>query len=161
MKANQKLSNGPASTRKRIRPGPRVVYTQAPLLLATVVGREDGGWRVRIGATEQVVALDPHVDPVLVQEAAQSGTRVVLDAAGEAVAIVGLLLTSRALTLDRAGTVDAKVRSFRVSAEDEITLKVPRAYLRMRGEDLEAYGQQILARARGVLRLLGVAIKLN
>jgi hypothetical protein len=161
MKTAQKLSNGPPSTRKRVRNTPRVVYTQAPLQLAVVLGREGEGWRVRIGATERVVALDPNVDPSLLESAAQSGTRVVLDAAGDAFVIVGMLVTSRALTVDKAGDVDAKVRSFRISADDEVTIKIPRAFIRMRGEQLETYGQQILTRARGVLRLLGVAIKLN
>ena len=161
MKSAPKLSNGPISTRKRARPSPRVVYTQAPLQLATVLGREGNAWRVRVGTMERVVSLDAQVDPALVEDAAKSGTRVVLDAASEVVVIVGLLVTSRALTMDRAGDVDAKVRSFRLAAEDEITIKIPRAFIRMRGEQLETYGQQILTRARGVLRFLGVAIKLN
>jgi hypothetical protein len=137
------------------------VYTQAPLQLATVVGREGNDWRVRIGSRDRVVSLDPQVDPALIEAAAQSGARVVLDASDETVAIVGLLVTSRPLTLDRAGNLDAKVRSFRVTADDEITIKIPRAFIRLRGEQLETYGQQIVTRARGVLRLLGVAIKLN
>jgi hypothetical protein len=161
MKTVAKLANGPASTRKRTRAGPRVVYTQAPLQLATILGPEADGWRVRIGAGERVVSSDAALDPALLSEAARSGARVVIDASSEAAVIVGLLVTTRSLTIDRDGAVDAKVRSLRVAADDAITLQTPRAFIRMRGEQLETYGQQILTRARGVLRLLGVVIKLN
>jgi hypothetical protein len=126
-----------------------------------VVGREGDGWRVRIGDREHLVAADPSVDPALLEEAARNGGRVVIDAMTEAPVVVGLLMTARTLTVDRAGVLDAKVRSMRIAADDEITFKTPRAYIRMRGEQLETYGQQIVTRARGVLRLLGVAIKLN
>jgi phosphohistidine swiveling domain-containing protein len=161
MKTASKLPNGPASTRKRARSGPRVVYTQAPMQLAGIVGRAEDRWRVRIGTLEHVVPADPSVDPVLLEEAMRTGARAVLDASGDVPVIVGLLVTTRSLTVDREGVVDAKVRSLRVAAEEEITLKIPRAFFRMQGEQLETYGQQILTRARGVLRLLGVAIKLN
>jgi hypothetical protein len=161
MKTALKLSNGPVSTRRRPRASPRVVYTQPPLQLAVLVGRDGEAWRVRLGGEERVLHADASIDPKLLEEAAGAGGRVVVDCAGEAPSIAGLLVTSRAVRVDRNGEVDAKVRAFRVSADDEITVKIPRAFIRLRGEEVETYGHRILTRARGVLRLLGVAIKLN
>lgn len=159
MKAEEKAA-GPASARRRSR-GARVVYTQAPLQMATVVGRSGESWLVRLGAQTRSVAADPCIDPLLLEDAARTGARVVVDAAGGEPVIAGLLMTQRALTVDRDGVLDTKVRALRIAADDEITLKTSRSFVRMRGEELETYAHSIVTRARGVLKLLGVCIKLN
>src|SRR5262249_55990787 len=101
---------------------PRVVYTHAPLMLAVVLARETGGWRVRLGQNERVIGADPLVDPTLLDQAAASGARALVDSSAEPI-IVGLLVTGRSIGVDREGNVDASVQRFRVTVAEEALLK--------------------------------------
>jgi hypothetical protein len=49
---------------------------------------------VRVGAGERVLAVDPGVDPTLLDEACATGARVLIDGSGEGT-VVGVVLTAR------------------------------------------------------------------
>src|SRR5262249_52768097 len=150
----------PRRTRRPTRvKGPANSSLGAQINLAKIIAR-DGDWcRVRVGGSERTVAIDPCVDPALLDEAAASdGWAVVI--LGLTPCIVGLLRTSRSLTVDRDGSVDAKLKNFRVSA-GETLFKTAGAFFLLKEEEIELYGQRIVSRARELLRLLGRMIKLN
>ena len=125
--------------------------------LVRVVAREGDGFRVRSGKVEAVVPCDPCVDPALVDEAIASGGRVVLEDG----VIVGALATARSLQIDRQGAVDVEVSRFAVRAQESALLKSQKAFLELKGSNIELYGHQVLARARELARILGRMIKLN
>jgi hypothetical protein len=129
----------------------------AGLGLARVIAREGDGFRVRSWKIEVVVPCDPCVDPALVEEAIASGARVVLEDG----VIVGALATARSLQIDRQGVVDAEVNRFAVRAKDSALLKSQKAFLELKGSNIELYGHQVLTRARELARILGRMIKLN
>jgi hypothetical protein len=81
----------------------RVVYTEPPILLAKVIGEEEGGFRIQVGSRDHVVACDASVDPAIVRAAIASGARVVLERVPE-LSIVGALQTAQTLTGDRVLT---------------------------------------------------------
>jgi len=141
-------------------PAPRVVYLEPAVQLGRVTGREGALWRVAVGARERLLPLDPSVDPALVEQAWRTGARVVVDAAGEP-CVAGVLLVQRALTVTREGDVEARVRRFRVRAEDEAVLATARSFVRVVGDEAEIYGQRVIARAREVAKILGRLIALN
>jgi hypothetical protein len=156
----------PARRRARRSPPERALGPPAPsipdgaVLLATVLAGEAGGWRVRIGTREQVVALDPSVDPALVREALADGARVLVEARPSPV-LVGVVQTSRALRVDRGGKVDATVERFSVQAHQGATLKTAAAFVQVKGSQVELYGERILTRAREVAKILAKMINLN
>ena len=158
----------PARRRARRSPSKRALgppvqvpsIQEGAVLLATVLAEEAGGWRVRIGAREQVVALDPSVDPALVREAMAQGARALVEARPSP-ALVGVVQTSRALRVDRGGKVDATVERFQVQAHQGATLKTASAFLQVKGAEVELYGERILTRAREVAKILARMINLN
>ncbi|AGC48151.1 hypothetical protein MYSTI_06878 [Myxococcus stipitatus DSM 14675] len=131
-----------------------------PMCMGRLVAREATGWRVRIGATEHVLSVDPSVDPALLEEALASGARVIVDAV-EAPVIVGLLTTQRALQVDRQGRVDARVRGFSVVADEKVLLRVPGSFVQVTSTEVELYANRVLTRAREVAKVLATLIKLN
>jgi hypothetical protein len=158
--ARQRARRSPA---QRGHPAPAPAASSLPAgvaLLATLVAEEAGGWRVRIGAQEQVVALDPSVDPALVREAREGGARALVEARPSPV-LVGVVQTSRAVGVDRRGNVDAEVARFQVRAHQGATLKTGAAFLQVKGAEVELYGERILTRAREVAKILARMINLN
>ena len=141
-------------------PSPRVVYARPPVLLATVVGRQGDGWLIRIGDQERTVGCHVSIDPALLEEAAANGATVVIDN-GTDVKIAGVLMTGRALTIDREGAVVAKVKRMEVAAEEEMLLKTPRTFIQLTVRDVELFGVRISTRAREVVKILGSMVKLN
>ena len=139
---------------------PRIVYTQAPVQVGVLAGREGDGWRVRTAAGERVIAADPSVDPALLDEVARDGGRVLIDAQGEAV-IVSALLTRRPLTLDRDGHVAADVQSFTVKAVEHVMLQTGKAFVQLRGGRMELFAVRMVQRARERVRILARQIGLN
>lgn len=140
---------------------PRLVYTQAPVLLGKLLEPAEGGrWRVDLGAVQRDLAVDESVDPVLLDEAHAAGARVLVDAAGEPT-IVGVVATRRALTVDPEGRVEHSVRSLKVTAEEEVLLRVPGAFVRAKAREIEVYGDRVLTRARTLAKVLAAMIKLN
>jgi hypothetical protein len=156
--ANRKDNLAQATESRR---SPRVVYTQPPVVLAKLLGREGRGWRVRLAGAEHIASCDDSVDPALLDEAARCGSRVVIETSEDGPTIVGTLTTSRAVRIDGEGAVDVKLKSFRVTVEDEVLLRTEGAFARVSGGQIELYGQQILTRAREIARILARMIKLN
>jgi hypothetical protein len=142
-----------------LQPTARVVYTQAPVLLGALLRKGSKGWWVKLGGREQELTAGPTLDPALLREA-PSGSPVVVDASAEPV-IAGLLVTSRSLKVNPDNTVDAQVRRFRVTAEDEVVVRTPGAFLQLLTNDVELYGNRVVSRARELIKILGRMIKLN
>ena len=161
MAKNAKKSSDPSPLVEALpEPSPRLVYTQAPVLLGRLVEPTDAGWRVDLGALERELRVDPSVDPKLLVDAARRGSRVLVDATGEPL-IVGVIATQRGLVIDDEDRVDAGVRSFRVDAEEEVLLKTPGAFVRAKARAVELYGDRVLTRARDLAKILAAMIKLN
>jgi hypothetical protein len=163
--ASRPARRGAAPARKRS-PARRAAVPAAvaagPISLATVMSRADDRWRVGAAGGSRVIAADPSVDPALLEACVASGGHVVIDEAGAAgPRIVGALATAPALTIDRAGNVDARVKRFRITASDEALLRTLSSFLRVKGDDVEIFGQDVVTRARELCRLFGRMIKLN
>jgi len=149
--------------------GLRALPSWPALSLGTVIGRTDeGGWRVTVGAHEAVASLDAAVDPALIAACAEKRSRVLLSAepgapgaAGSPLVIVGALMTERALTIDRAGHLRADVERISLTARADVLIRNSHTFLRLKGEDVELYGRQIVSRAREVCRILGRLVKIN
>ncbi len=131
----------------------------ASVRLARLVRRDSSGWRVWLDGVEQTLPCDPSVDPALLDDAIRSGARAVVEGTNPAI-IVGLLTTSRSVSIDRENKVDVSVKHFKIQA-DEVLLKSTASFLQLRQHEVELYGGRILARARELTRLLGRMIKLN
>lgn len=159
MKAERTAATEPEETADVEAPS-RLVYTHAPVLMGRLLERVGDGWRVDLGTLERDLPVDPSVDPALLDDACEHGSRVLVDATVEPT-IVGVISTRRAITMDREGKVDAEVRSFRVSAEDEVLLRSPGAFVRAKARRVEVYGERVLTRARDVAKILAAMIKLN
>src|SRR5206468_9521606 len=70
------------------------------IALAVVVAEEsDGHVRVRIGAVDEVAAVDPSADPALLREAAASGARVVVELSATTPGVLGTVVTARSLNI--------------------------------------------------------------
>jgi hypothetical protein len=139
---------------------PRLVYTQAPVLLARVVDEVEGGFRVELGTITKVMPIDASVDPALIREACASGARVLVDQTASPV-IVGVVATRRSLSIERDGSVAARVERFEVDAKREIVLKTPGAFVRAMPHEVELYGERVVTRARNLVKLLAAMIKIN
>lgn len=151
-----------AKTKPRSEPRPaRLVYTQAPVQLGRVVAKEPEGWRVAIGHEERLLPAEESVDPALLAEAVVSRARVVIDMAGAAPVIVGVVSTRRALTIEPDGRVEAEVKEISVTAHERILLRVPGAFVRVTGQEVELYANKVLTRARELAKVLAAMIKMN
>jgi hypothetical protein len=139
-----------------VRPEPVQTVT-----IGTVLGSEGERWRVRTAAGEQLVPLDCSVDPLLVEEARASGSRVLLEGGPRGLTLVGLVQTSRALRIDPQGVVEAQVERLSIQARQEAVLKTFSAFLKLRGGDVELRGVRTLLRAREMAKVLARIISLN
>ncbi len=138
----------------------RLVYTQAPVLLGRLLERCEAGWLVDLGALRREIPLDPSVDPALLDEAFQTGARVLVSG-GEAPSIVGVVATRRSLAIDREGNVKAAVKSLEVTADEQVLLKIPGAFVRAKAREVEVYGERVITRARNLAKIIAAMIKLN
>ena len=131
------------------------------IALARVVGVEDAGARarVRIGERECWAAIDPSVDPLLLEQARERGARVVVEGGAQPV-VVGLLMTARTLEIDRHGRLEATVKKFTLRAEEAL-IQTPHAFLRLRREVAEVFSEELVLRGRTLARILGKMIKIN
>lgn len=133
----------------------------AGVALGVVEGRAgEGQWRVRVGPSVHAMACDPSVDPRVVDEAAASGTRVVVDLGAEPV-IVGALVTARPVTVGRDGVLSLEVKRFVVTAAEEAMLRTQSAFIQVKGADVESYGNRVVSRARELLKVLGRNVRIN
>lgn len=130
------------------------------LVLAFLTQRRDGGgWMARIAGQDTQVAVDPSVDPALLDDCLARGARVVVEGSAPPT-VVGTLATARAVTVDEHGDVHIKARRFTVAADD-LLLAAAGAFVQVKLDEVEIYGRRVAARAREVARLLGRMIKLN
>ena len=145
---------------------PRARRSPAPrspgLHLAQLVTPKDGGWEVRVGTEQGWAAIDASLDPELLNEAAQTGTRVLIEAEPSGtLRVVGTVCARRSLTIDTHGDVEARVRSLKVTAQEEVLLRTAGGFLQLKLGEAELYASRVAVRARELTRLLGRMIKLN
>lgn len=138
----------------------RAALPSLPITLAALVAKEGTRWRVKVADHEAAASVDPSVDPALLDEALVTGARVLVEVAGEPV-IVGALATRRALTLAPDDTVHVRARAVTVDASEELLLRSPGAFLRMKGGEVETYGQRVAHTARELFKVLGRMVKIN
>jgi hypothetical protein len=151
-----------SSTAKKLTAVPEAVKGTASvgsIGLARVLAREGDLFRVLRGQREELAALDPAVDPALVEDAMASGARVIVED-GPVVAIVGALQTSRSVAVGRDGAVRLSVERFEVTAHEAL-LKTHSAFVSIKADEVEIFGTRILSRARELARVLARAIQLN
>ncbi|HET6984715.1 MAG TPA: hypothetical protein VFI53_21405, partial [Myxococcaceae bacterium] len=129
--------------------------------LGTVLGSEGERWRIRMAGSEQLLPLDPSVDPLLLEEARLSGARALLELGPGGPRLVGVVQTSRALRIDREGTVDETVERFSVQARKEALLRTLSSFLRLKDGEVELRGIRTLVRAREMAKVLARIISLN
>ncbi len=143
-------------------PAPRVVYTQAPVLLGVVQELDAARTRalVRVGALASWAEIDVSVDPLLLEAARERGSRVVLDTSGGAACIVGVLMTARTLEIDHKGNLEARVKKLVLHAEEAL-IQTPHSFLRLRERASEFFGDEVIVRGRLLTRIFGKTIKLN
>jgi hypothetical protein len=137
------------------------VLLPSGFVLARVVELEEAGARarVRVGERECWAAIDPSVDPLLLEQARERGVRVVVEGGAQPV-VVGLLMTARTLEIDRHGRLEATVKKFTLLAEEAL-IQTPHAFLRLRREVAEVFSEELVLRGRTIARILGKMIKLN
>lgn len=142
-------------------PRARVSVLHGGVALGVVLGRGAGGrWRVRVHGVEREVEADPAVDGSLLDEAAATGARVLLEGGAEPV-VVGAVLTARPVQYAPDGTVHVRAPAVTVEAQTEVTLKTPWSFLRLNQSDAEVYGHRVVLRAREVARFLARMISMN
>ncbi|MFK7989801.1 MAG: hypothetical protein AB8I08_27530 [Sandaracinaceae bacterium] len=139
---------------------PRLVYTQAPVVMGRLLEATASGWRVDLGAMQRELSVDPAVDPALLVESQVRGARVLVDTSGEPT-IVGVVQTARAIVVDRDNRVEEQLDSVSLTATREILLRTPGAFVRAKGRQVELYGDRVLHRARDAVKILAAMIKLN
>jgi hypothetical protein len=145
---------------KGAEPSPTTTTPRAGLGLARLIAREGEAWRVSVGGVERVAERDPSVDEALLDECLARGARVVVEE-GAAVVIVGALATSRSLSVDARGDVRAAVGVFEVTARESVTLRTDRAFVQVKGPDVETFGRTVVTRARELAKVLGRMVKIN
>lgn len=128
--------------------------------LGVLVAREGVLWRVRVGAAERALAVDPGVDPTLLDEACATGARVLIDGTGEGT-VVGVVMTARPVTYGRDGAVSVEASRVTVEARESVLLKTPWSFVQLRQGEAELYGNKVLLRAREVAKVLARMIALN
>lgn len=118
-------------------------------------------WQVRLGGGLREAIREDGVDPALLALCREQSRRVVILAEGEQLMIVGTLQVRRALDIDTQGRVDADVESFKVKAKADVTLQTAAAFIQIKAEQVELFGERVLTRARGVAKTLARMISLN
>jgi hypothetical protein len=103
------------------------------------------------------VAIDADVDLEVLQEAFETGDRVLCepDAAGDPV-VVGVVRSRRPDTLKLAA------RRIEIEGDEEVLVKSGNGAMRLREDgDIEVVGSRISAASRGLFRLVGRMLRLN
>jgi hypothetical protein len=103
------------------------------------------------------IAIADYVEPALLAHASESRQRVLVESDGRGhLCVVGMLQTRIPEVTKLQG------RTIEINATDSLTLKSGRAGLRFRADgDVELVGSRISAASRGLLRLVGKALRLN
>lgn len=147
-----------ATFAERLEPAP----APGSLTLAELIRPlDEESWQVRVGGGLREATRDEAVDPALLVVCAEQRRRVVILADGERLVIVGTLQVRRALDIDAQGHVEANVESFKVKAKAEVTLQTAAAFVQVKAEQVELFGERVLTRARGVAKTLARMISLN
>jgi len=129
-------------------------------LAELLAGGSEARWHVRVGTFTLEAEVDPSVDPAFLEECRRDGRRVLITG-GARPLIVGALQARRALEIDREGRVNAEVESFHIKATSEVTLQTAAAFIQLKAEEIELYGERVLTRARGLAKTLARMISLN
>lgn len=107
--------------------------------------------------TPRWIAVADYVEPSLLAHCLETRQRVLVESDGRGhLCVVGMLQTRVPEVTKLQG------RIIEINASDSLTLKSGRAGLRFRADgDVELVGSRISAASRGLLRLVGKALRLN
>lgn len=119
----------------------------AGLHAGQIQSRRAGRWLVQLLDGRVVEAeLGPAVVPALLEEAAVDGRLVILSDGARHPMVLGALQTRPALSPTADGDLDVKVRSLRIEATEQVSLRTP-----MAGIELEVDGKAKLRSRRLVI----------
>lgn len=113
--------------------------------------------RLSLEPTPRWIAVADYVEPALLSHAFTTRQRVLVESDGRGhLCVVGILQTRvPAVTVLEGKTIEIK-------ASESLTLRSGRAGLRLRADgDVELVGSRISAASRGLMRLVGKALRLN
>lgn len=113
--------------------------------------------RLSLEPAPRWIAVADYVEPALLSHAFTTRQRVLVESDGRGhLCVVGILQTRvPAVTVLEGKTIEIK-------ASESLTLRSGRAGLRFRADgDVELVGSRISAASRGLLRLVGKALRLN
>ena len=125
---------------------------------AELVGLADGVARIRFRGDLRVVEVpvDGDVEMDLLEDARRDRQRVLVETFPGGQLVVGVLQVRRPRELKLRAEV------LELDATESITLRSGRAGMRMRNDgDIEVVGSRISAMSRGLMRLVGRALRLN
>ena len=162
--AEKAADAAPASTLDWLLPEPAAQPVQElayppGLHAAELLEQDNKRGRVRLSRepSPRWVAIADYVEPELLLHALETHQRVLVESDGRGyLCVVGMLQTRVPDVTKLRGRV------IEIDAAESLTLKSGRAGLRFRADgDVELVGSRISAASRGLLRLVGKALRLN
>lgn len=137
---------------------PEIAYPPG-LHAAELLAEDNKRAHVRLSGepTPRWIAIADYVDTALLTHSLETRQRVLVESDGRGhLCVVGMLQTRIPEVTKLQG------RTIEINATDSLTLKSGRAGLRFRADgDVELVGSRISAASRGLLRLVGKALRLN
>lgn len=137
---------------------PEIAYPPG-LHAAELLSQDNRRAQVRLSQepTPRWIAIADYVETSLLEHAVETRQRVLVESDGRGhLCVVGMLQTRVPEVTKLQG------RTIEINATDSLTLKSGRAGLRFRADgDVELVGSRISAASRGLLRLVGKALRLN
>ncbi|HEY4120209.1 MAG TPA: hypothetical protein VGM56_20230 [Byssovorax sp.] len=132
------------------------------LATARVVSVDGRAAEVEVGGVVRAAALDAPVHTTVVAGACERGERVLVEARGAELVIVGALRTQPTPGIDEGERYVVKAASISIEATDEVQLTTGAAafVLRAAGE-VETYAQRIVSRAEGMHKMVARLLRLN
>lgn len=140
----------PPSPEVSAHPSPRALVRAAPFRAAS------GGFQVQSGGAFEAASVAPFVDLEFLADCARGGYVALVECAAERPVIVGVA------QVGRPTLVRLEAREVEIIANEQLTLKSGRAAMLLRQDGVvELLGTRISAASRGLLRLVGRALRLN
>lgn len=117
---------------------------------------------LRFADVEATATLHPSVEPVVIRRAIERGELVIAQQASTGWLVIGVLRTSATPGLDVGDDYVIEARRLRVDVHDELWLIAGATEFVMHAFGTASLvAKEISARAKGVMRLVGIPLKLN
>ena len=129
---------------------------------ARVVSIDGRAASVEVGGVVRAASLDEPVHAAVIAGACERGERVLVEARGAELVIVGALRTQPTPGIDEAERYVVKAGSISIEGSDEVRLSTGAAafVLRATGE-IETFAERIVSRAEGVHKMVARFLRLN